>query len=169
MLIQSIVKNGIWLISLGLFASLSFSEESKDAVSGYHPDLTASEDSEQRSPDEYSDGLTLSSGPSLFEGREQLSLADEHTFSSLLIDRLEYSNGREENYASYKALAWVGKDYQKYGLNLKVNIKIHYRIQKTKFFMGMLHLHTGTSFLEQDMIHINLEAIKDGLPLAYKD
>lgn len=32
MLIQSIVKNGIWLISLGLFASLSFSEESKDAV-----------------------------------------------------------------------------------------------------------------------------------------
>lgn len=86
MLIQSIVKNGIWLISLGLFASLSFSEESKDAVSGYHPDLTASEDSEQRSPDEYSDGLTLSSGPSLFEGREQLSLADEHTFSSLLID-----------------------------------------------------------------------------------
>ena len=153
MLIQSIVKNGIWLISLGLFASLSFSEESKDAVSGYHPDLTASEDSEQRSPDEYSDGLTLSSGPSLFEGREQLSLADEHTFSSLLIDRLEYSNGREENYA----------------LNLKVNIKIHYRIQKTKFFMGMLHLHTGTSFLEQDMIHINLEAIKDGLPLAYKD
>ncbi|WP_290435608.1 copper resistance protein B [Aeromonas caviae] len=111
--IQSIVKNGIWLISLGLFASLSFSEESKDAVSGYHPDLTASEDSEQRSPDEYSDGLTLSSGPSLFEGREQLSLADEHTFSSLLIDRLEYSNGREENYASYKALAWVGKDYQK--------------------------------------------------------
>lgn len=104
MLIQSIVKNGIWLISLGLFASLSFSEESKDAVSGYHPDLTASEDSEQRSPDEYSDGLTLSSGPSLFEGREQLSLADEHTFSSLLIDRLEYSNGREENYASYKAL-----------------------------------------------------------------
>nr|AAF32270.1 CopB [Aeromonas veronii bv. sobria] len=103
----------VMLFTLGVFTSLAYSKESEEPVSGYHPDLTATVEAQPRDPHEYSDGLTLSSGPSLFEGREKLSLADEHVFSSMLVDRLEYSSGREENYANYKALAWIGKDYQK--------------------------------------------------------
>lgn len=111
--IQNIVRKTVLLFTLGTFSSLSFSKGADESVNGYPPDQTSTAETQQRSPHEYSDGLTLSSGPSLFEGREKLSLADEHIFYSVLIDRLEYSNGREENYANYKALAWIGKDYQK--------------------------------------------------------
>ncbi|WDF95976.1 MULTISPECIES: copper resistance protein B [Aeromonas] len=107
------ILSKVMLFTLGVFTSLAYSKESEEPVSGYHPDLTATVEAQPRDPHEYSDGLTLSSGPSLFEGREKLSLADEHVFSSMLVDRLEYSSGREENYANYKALAWIGKDYQK--------------------------------------------------------
>ena len=70
MLIPKYSKNGIWLISLGVICFFSFSEESKDAVSGYHPDLTASEDKGTKKPHEYSDGLTLVQAQSLFRARE---------------------------------------------------------------------------------------------------
>jgi copper resistance protein B len=66
-----------------------------------------------RDPHAYSDGYTLDSGPYARSGPRELHMADEHNFASLLVDRLEYGDTRDNNYTAYDMQAWFGRDYNR--------------------------------------------------------
>jgi copper resistance protein B len=59
-----------------------------------------------RDPHAYSDGLVF--GPD-----RQLKLADEHSFGSLLVDRLEAVRTRDQTHAAYDLQARYGRDYDR--------------------------------------------------------
>lgn len=69
--------------------------------------------SDARDPHGYSGGYTLDSGKYALPGPRQLRLADEHSFGSLLIDRLERVDTREGNATAYEAQAWFGRNYDR--------------------------------------------------------
>ena len=66
-----------------------------------------------RDPNAYSDGYTLDTGKYALPGPERLRLADEHSFGSVLFDRLERAYGRDGDATSYDAQAWFGRDYNR--------------------------------------------------------
>ena len=66
-----------------------------------------------RDPNEYSDGYELDQGPYALPGPRQLRLADEHSFGTVLFDRLEHVHGRDGSATVYDAQAWFGRDYDK--------------------------------------------------------
>lgn len=66
-----------------------------------------------RDPHAYSGGYTLEKGPYAMAGTRQLRLADEHSFGSVLVDRLERVYGRDSNATSYEAQVWYGRDYDR--------------------------------------------------------
>lgn len=66
-----------------------------------------------RDPHAYSGGYTLDQGPDALPGARQLKLADEHSFGSVLFDRLEHVRGRDAGSTAYDAQAWYGRDYDK--------------------------------------------------------
>ncbi len=66
-----------------------------------------------RDPHAYSGGYTLDSGKYALPGPRQLRLADEHSFGSLLVDRLERVDTRDGNATAYDAQAWFGRDYDR--------------------------------------------------------
>jgi len=66
-----------------------------------------------RDPHGYSGGYTLDKGPYSTPGTPRLRMADEHTFASLLIDRLERGYGRNNNDTVYDAQAWFGNSYDR--------------------------------------------------------
>ncbi len=68
---------------------------------------------EARDPHAYSGGYTLSDGPYSMPGPRQLRLADEHNFGSLLVDRLERVNGKQNTFTAYDVTGWVGRDYKR--------------------------------------------------------
>ncbi|WP_228771154.1 copper resistance protein B [Cupriavidus sp. U2] len=67
-----------------------------------------------RDPDAYSGGYQLGAGQYALGPHRQLHMADEHTFASILVDRLEWSHGSDSNAASYEAQAWFGSTYNKF-------------------------------------------------------
>ena len=66
-----------------------------------------------RDPHAYSDGYVLDSGIYAMPGTRQLRLADEHSFGSVLFDRLERVGNQDVNATSYDAQAWFGRDYNR--------------------------------------------------------
>jgi len=66
-----------------------------------------------RDPHAYSGGYTLDQGPDALPGARQLKLADEHSFGSVLFDRLVHVRGRDAGSTAYDAQAWYGRDYDK--------------------------------------------------------
>jgi len=64
-----------------------------------------------RDPNAYSDGYTLDSGPYALPGPRQLRLSDEHSYGSLLLNRLERVYTSNGNSTAYDAQAWFGRDY----------------------------------------------------------
>ena len=66
-----------------------------------------------RDPNAYSDGYTLDTGKYALPGPERLRLADEHSFGSVLFDRLERAYGRDGNATSYEGQAWFGRTYDR--------------------------------------------------------
>ncbi|MBN8761920.1 MAG: copper resistance protein B [Thiobacillus sp.] len=66
-----------------------------------------------RDPHAYSGDYTLDSGKYALPGPRQLRLADEHSFGSLLVDRLERVYTRDRNATAYEAQAWFGRDYDR--------------------------------------------------------
>lgn len=68
---------------------------------------------EPRDPHAYSEGFVRGSGKYSLADAPKLTLADEHSFASLLVDRLERVDGREGNGLSYDAQAWFGRTYDR--------------------------------------------------------
>ena len=66
-----------------------------------------------RDPNAYSGGYTLDSGPYTLTGVRPPRLGDEHSFGTLLIDRLERVYGRDGNATAYDAQGWFGRDQNK--------------------------------------------------------
>ncbi len=66
-----------------------------------------------RDPHAYSDGSTLETGPYALPGPRALRLADEHSFGSILVNRLERGFGQYSNSTAYDAQAWFGRDYDR--------------------------------------------------------
>lgn len=66
-----------------------------------------------RDPHAYSDGYALDQGAYALPGGRQIRMADEHSFASLLVDRLERTDSRNDNATSYEAQAWFGRDYDR--------------------------------------------------------
>ena len=69
-----------------------------------------------RDPHAYSGGYTLESGDYVLPGPRQLKLADEHSFGSLLVDRLEHVRPRHSGSTetAYDIQAWFGRDYDRF-------------------------------------------------------
>lgn len=66
-----------------------------------------------RDPHAYSGGYTLDSGPYVLPGPRLLRLSDEHSFGSLLFNRLERVYTSNANSTAYDAQAWFGRDYDR--------------------------------------------------------
>lgn len=66
-----------------------------------------------RDPHAYSGGYTLDQGPDVLPGARQLKMADEHSFGSVLFDRLEHVRGNDASSTAYDVQAWYGRDYDK--------------------------------------------------------
>jgi len=66
-----------------------------------------------RDPHVYSDGYVLDQGAYALPGTRQLRMADEHSFGSVRLDRLERTDSRNGNATSYDAQAWFGRDYDR--------------------------------------------------------
>ncbi len=67
-----------------------------------------------RDPHAYSDGYTLTEGPYALPGPRTLKLADEHSFWSILGDRLEYNEGSEA--AVFDLQGWYGTTYNRFAI-----------------------------------------------------
>lgn len=65
-----------------------------------------------RDPHAYSDGHTLTKGPYAQPGPRQLRLADEHTFWSVLGNRLEYNDSSDS--AVFDLQGWYGTTYDRF-------------------------------------------------------
>ncbi|MBU0751348.1 MAG: copper resistance protein B [Gammaproteobacteria bacterium] len=79
-------------------------------------DATDAQDTQdRRDPHAYADGFTLDSGKYALPGPRQLSLADEHSFGSLLVDRLEHAQVTRggPSGTAYDMQAWFGRDYDR--------------------------------------------------------
>lgn len=66
-----------------------------------------------RDPNAYADGYTLDAGKYALPGGRRLRLADEHSFGSIMLDRLETTHGKGGNATAYDAQAWFGHDYDR--------------------------------------------------------
>ncbi len=66
-----------------------------------------------RDPHAYSGGYTLEQGPYALPAPRQLRLADEHSFGTVLFDRLEHVRGRDASATAYDAQISYGRDYDK--------------------------------------------------------
>ena len=64
-----------------------------------------------RDPHAYSSGYTLTDGPYALAGPGRLTLADEHSFWSVLADRLEYND--DENSTVYDVQGWSGTTFDR--------------------------------------------------------
>ena len=66
-----------------------------------------------RDPHAYSGGYGLGVGKYALGGSRQLQLADEHNFSSVLVDKLERVDTKDGNSTGYDLQAWFGRDYDR--------------------------------------------------------
>jgi copper resistance protein B len=66
-----------------------------------------------RDPHAYSGGYALDSGAYALPGPRQLRLADEQSFGSLLVDRLERQYASEGDATAYDMQAWFGRDFDR--------------------------------------------------------
>lgn len=66
-----------------------------------------------RDPHSYSGGFTLDKGPYTSPKTPRLKLADEHSFATVLFNRLERSYGRDDNATVYDGQAWFGTAYDR--------------------------------------------------------
>lgn len=66
-----------------------------------------------RDPHAYSDGYTLDSGKYVLPGPRRFSMADEHSFGGLLVDRLERQYANDGDLTAYDAQARFGRDYNR--------------------------------------------------------
>ncbi len=79
-----------------------------------HGSMPAQDDSapaEARDPHAYSGGFGLTTGPYALDGPRQLRLADEHSFASLMLNRLERVDTRDATFTAWDARARIGRDY----------------------------------------------------------
>ena len=66
-----------------------------------------------RDPDAYADGFVTGSGLYAIGPNRSLRLADEHSFATVLVDRLEVVDTNAGRSTSYEAQAWFGNAYNK--------------------------------------------------------
>ena len=77
-------------------------------------DMGETGESTARSPHAYANGYTLRQGPYALPVTEQLILADQHNFSRLIVNRLEYMETKEKGSGRYDIQAWFGKTYNRF-------------------------------------------------------
>jgi copper resistance protein B len=66
-----------------------------------------------RDPDAYADGFVTGSGLYAIGPSRSLRMADEHSFATVLVDRLEVVDTNAGRSTSYEAQAWFGNAYNK--------------------------------------------------------
>lgn len=66
-----------------------------------------------RDPHAYSGGYALGTGQYALGSTRSLHLADEHSFASVLVNRLERVHTSDSNATAYDAQAWFGRDADK--------------------------------------------------------
>ena len=70
--------------------------------------------SDARDPDAYAGGYTLTSGPYRYdENAPPMHTADKENFASLLVDRLERVDARNDSFTAWDAQARFGRDFDK--------------------------------------------------------
>ncbi len=93
--------------------------------------------SQPRSADAYSDGYTLTTGPSIPPGVKPPRLADQENFGSVLVDRLERAYTRDGNWTAYDVQAWFGRDFNRLMIKAEGDVS-QGRLQdaRTEFLWG---------------------------------
>lgn len=66
-----------------------------------------------RTADAYSDGYTPTTGPYIPAGVKPPRLADQESFGSVLVDRLERAHASDANWNAYDIQAWFGHDFNR--------------------------------------------------------
>lgn len=66
-----------------------------------------------RDPHEYSGGYARNAGKYALPPSQRLRMSDEHSFGSLLVNRLERVDGNGGNATAYEAQAWFGRTYDR--------------------------------------------------------
>ncbi|AFU97790.1 copper resistance protein B [Simiduia agarivorans] len=100
------------LNALLLCASFAFADAAMAQMD--HSNMNAqggSAPADARDPHAYADGYTLTEGPYAQPGPRQLKLADEHSFWSVLGDRLEYQ--AQSQATVYDLQGWYGTTYDR--------------------------------------------------------
>ncbi len=75
-----------------------------------------------RDPHAYSGGYSIESGQYALPGPRMLKLADEYSFASLLMDRLEAVRTSDNRSITYDLQAWYGRDYDRLVLKAEGNV-----------------------------------------------
>lgn len=96
-----------------------------DHSATHHQDMQVQEGSapdDARDPHAYSDGYSLTEDPYTQPGSRQLKLADEHTFWSVLANRLEYNQGSDS--VVFDLRGWYGATYNRFVVKTEGNITV---------------------------------------------
>lgn len=106
----------IHLMGSGLILAASVAMALQDEVDSHldHSSMQmqgGSAPADARDPHAYSGGFTLTEGPYTAEIPQQLKLADEHYFWSLMADHLEYNNDTKST--DFDIQAWMGPTYDR--------------------------------------------------------
>lgn len=76
-----------------------------------------------RDPNAYSGGYQLGVGKYALGPHRSLHMADEHLFTSVLVDRLEWTHGNGSNAAAYEAQAWIGNSFDKFVIKAEGHVE----------------------------------------------
>ena len=98
---------------LGSEESTSMTAELSGKKAAEHSMQNMAAPKNSRSPDAYSDGLSLTQGPYLLKGVPRLMLADEYNFWSIAFNRLEWVETDSGDVGVYDGQAWFGKTYNR--------------------------------------------------------
>tara|TARA_R110002050_G_scaffold57423_5_gene129136 strand:+ start:42615 stop:43475 length:861 start_codon:yes stop_codon:yes gene_type:complete len=104
---------GVMLIVSGLYTPILLAEmQHGDMARGEMQMQGGTAPDHARDPHAYSGGFTLTEGPYAQSGPRQLKLADEHTFWSVLANRLEYNEASDS--VVFDLQGWYGTTYDRF-------------------------------------------------------
>lgn len=120
----------VMVIVSGLYTPILLAEmQHGDMAQGEMQMQGGSAPDDARDPHAYSGGFTLTEGPYAQSGPRQLKLADEHTFWSVLGNRLEYNEASDS--VVFDLQGWYGTTYDRFVVKAEGDI-VNSRLEESQ-------------------------------------
>ncbi len=121
---------GVLVIVSGLYTPILLAEmQHGDMAQGEMQMQGGTAPDDARDPHAYSGGFTLTEGPYAQSGPRQLKLADEHTFWSVLGNRLEYNEASDR--VVFDLQGWYGTTYDRFVIKAEGDI-VNSRLEESQ-------------------------------------